>query len=140
MSWMQGFLVRACRWPWKAPRATATVQLARVKETVICVGCVEDGSILDRVLEAGSYDVSFIASSADAYAQIVRTLPDRVILCMRSDDEVSLRLLSMLTLDPRTNAIPVITCVASVTAGRDEAIDDEGTGGHVIAGHRLVMH
>src|SRR5712675_2797887 len=77
MSWMQTFLVKTRRWPWKASRATAPVQLARVKETVICIGCVEDGSILDRVLEAGSYDVSFIASSANAYAQIVRTLPSR---------------------------------------------------------------
>jgi len=136
---MQTFLVKTRRWPWKASRATTPVQLARVKETVICIGCVEDGSILDRVLEAGSYDVSFIASSANAYAQIVRTLPSRVILCMRSDDELSLRLLSMLTLDSRTSAIPVITCVASVTAP-DEVIDDEGSGGHVIAGHRLVMH
>jgi len=87
------------------------------KQTVICIGCIDDGTLLDRVLEPGEYDISFLESADGAYGSIVRARPNKVIFCMRADDERSLQVLSMLNLDPRTNRIPILTVVPSVTGG-----------------------
>jgi len=84
------------------------------KKLVVCVGCVPDGTVLDRLLEPGEYEAVFLASSEGAYSRIAGIMPSRVILCMQMDDELSLQLLSMLTIDPRTQRIPVITCVPSL--------------------------
>jgi len=109
-----------------------------MKEVVVCVG-VEDSSILDSVLGPGDYETSFVSSIDGAYAHIARTLPNRVVLCVRADDEQSLRVLSMLTLDPRTKRIPVITCVASAGGGGED-LEGEDARGRGAASHRIVMH
>src|SRR5262245_46246060 len=83
------------------------------KQSVICVGCIDDGTLLDRVLEPGEYDISFLESAEGAFSAIVRARPSKVIFCMRADDEKSLQVLSMLNLDSRTNRIPILTCVPS---------------------------
>jgi len=109
------------------------------KQTVICVGCIDDGTLLDRVLEPGEYDISFLESSDGAYGSIVRARPNKVIFCMRADDEKSLQVLSMLNLDPRTNHIPILTCVPSITGGI-ESWESTGTGGFASAHSSQVMH
>ena len=140
MSWLGSFVVRAYRWCWTAAVPTEPVRAAARRETVICVGCAEEYSVLDRVLQAGDYDVAFLSSIEGAYSEIVHARPDRVILCMRADDERSLLVLSMLNLDPRTSGIPVTTCVAGVAGGRSDGIENEGLGGLALSSPGLVIH
>lgn len=95
--------------------------------------------MLERVLEPGAYDISFLASIDGAYSRILGEMPSKVIFCMRADDESSLQVLSMLNLDPRTNRIPIITCIPSVTA-EDGGIEPAGAGGFAPARSAVVMH
>lgn len=109
------------------------------KQTVICVGCMDDGTLLDRVLGPGEYDISFLESADGAYHAIVRARPSKVIFCMRADDERSLQVLSMLNLDPRTNRIPILTCVPSITGGIETG-ESTGTNELTPAHSGQVMH
>lgn len=76
--------------------------------------------MLDRVLGPGEYDISFLETSEGAYGRIVASQPSRVIFCMHVDDAESLHVLSMLNLDPRTNRIPILTCIAAVSGVHDD--------------------
>ena len=134
------FVARAFRWCCRAPAQTPPVQEFTKKEVVICVGCQEDYVVLDKVLEPGDYDVSFVASIETAYSEIVNVMPNRVILCMRADDERSLQVLSMLNLDARTQNIPVTTCVANAVGDRDECADGDSVSGLAPTRHGVVMH
>lgn len=134
-----GSFLKALRSLWKAPDQAAQVLEAARKEVVLCVGCHEDAPIIDSVLPPGAYDITFRRTIEGAYSHIARVMPDRVILCMRADDEGSLQVLSMLSLDPRTSRIPVITCVPPVAASL-EGLDREGANGLAAATPGLVMH
>jgi hypothetical protein len=140
MSWLGSFVVSAYRWCRTALVRTKPVCAAARRESVICVGCGEEYSVLDKVLKAGDYDVAFLGSIDGAYSEIVHARPDRVILCMRADDERSLLVLSMLNLDPRTSGIPVTTCVAGVAGGRSDGLESEGLSGLPLSSPGLVIH
>jgi hypothetical protein len=87
------------------------------RQIVICVGCIDDSTLLDRVLGPASTTSRF-SNPADGSLQLHCTArPNKVIFCMRADDEKSLQVLPMLNLDPRTNRIPILTCVPSITGG-----------------------
>jgi len=109
------------------------------KQRIICIGCTDDGTLLDRLLEPGEYDISFLDSADGAFGSILRARPNKVIFCMRVDDERSLQVLSMLNLDPRTSRIPVLTCVPSITTGCGSE-DSVGAGELAPARPGMVMH
>jgi hypothetical protein len=136
MSWLRALIAAIGERLRQAPPSARPAK----RERVICLGCDERSEILEKVLGPGAYDVSFITSVDRAYAEIARAMPDKVILCMRADDEERLRVLSMLTLDPRTNAIPVMTCVAHVTGAGHSDLDGAGVSGIVSATHAVVLH
>lgn len=81
-----------------------------------------------------------MTSIESAYSEIANALPDRVVLCMRADDERSLRVLSMLSLDPRTHRIPMTTCAICVVDEHDEGADGEGVSWLAPARPGVVMH
>jgi hypothetical protein len=139
MSGIGSLLLRALRWRRNTRGRQAPAAQLAPKEVVICVGSYEDCALLDSVLGPGAYEVSFLDSVEGAYAHIANVLPSRVILCMRADDELSLQLLSMLNLDPRTSRISIITCVSSVTAGGD-GIGSAGASALAPARADVVMH
>jgi response regulator RpfG family c-di-GMP phosphodiesterase len=65
---------------------------------------------LDRLLEAGGYDIMLIDSMNDAYTQIKEVMPHLVIVCMQPEEEtLGCQVLSMLSLDRETSHIPVLT-------------------------------
>src|ERR1700682_4706289 len=86
-----------------------TMEATAAQKVVIVNGSAEILALLDTVLDAGHYDVVFVESSEHAYSQIKRVQPNLVILCVRIDDGDGLQVLSMLTLDDETRAIPVLT-------------------------------
>jgi hypothetical protein len=131
-------LLNALRGWWTMPgRPEPALETAR-SEVVICIGCYPESALLDRVLGPGKYDISFIESVDGAYPHILRVMPGRVILCMRGDDETSLQLLSMLHLDPRTNGIPVFTCIAAV--GGVDSVESASPSGLAPVRQDIVMH
>jgi CheY-like chemotaxis protein len=140
MSSIGSLVCRAFRWYREALVQTPRGQAIAREKVVAFVGCQEDHRVLDEVLEPGNYKVSFVTSIESAYSEIANALPDRVVLCMRADDERSLRVLSMLNLDPRTHHIRVTTCVASVVGDRDEGADLEGVNGLAPTRPGIVMH
>jgi PleD family two-component response regulator len=79
------------------------------QKVVIVNGSAAVLELVETVLEAGHYDVVFVESSAHAYSQIKRVLPNLVILCVHVDDHEALQVLSMLKLDDETRGIPVLT-------------------------------
>jgi len=93
--------------------------------TIAVVSRQPDLDALDRVLDAGHYDVVFVGSIDHAYSQIRRTLPHCVIVCVDIDDDASFQILSMLKLDDATSHIPVVTYVSvrSVTAQGDSSLE-----------------
>jgi CheY-like chemotaxis protein len=89
---------------------TTNATTARTTQKVVIVnGSHEVLGLLETVLEAGHYDVVMVESSAHAYTQIKRAQPNLVILCLGADDVEGYQVLSMLTLDPATRDIPVLT-------------------------------
>jgi CheY-like chemotaxis protein len=92
---------------------------------VAVVGHPAHRPLLEDVLGAGNYNVLFVDSPMGAYSEIARSMPDRIIVCVETDDLQGFQLLSMLKLDPRTRSIPVITYVGypadeGASAFRDE--------------------
>src|SRR5258705_13954144 len=79
------------------------------QKVVIVNGSHEMLGLLETVLEAGHYDVVMVESSSHAYTQIKRVQPNLVILCLSAADVEGYQVLSMLTLDPATRDIPVLT-------------------------------
>jgi hypothetical protein len=65
---------------------------------------------LDRLVDAGGYDVMLIDSMNDAYTQIKEVMPHLVIVCLQRDEElIGCQVLSMLSMDRDTSRIPVLT-------------------------------
>jgi CheY-like chemotaxis protein len=63
---------------------------------------------LESLFEGGRYEVVFPGLQANAYAEIRRLRPQRVVLCTTLEDYQALQLLTMLRLDPATRGIPVV--------------------------------
>jgi CheY-like chemotaxis protein len=82
--------------------------------------------MLEAVLDAGRYDMTFAEASGHAYSSIRQVQPDLVILCMDLDEPAGFQLLSMLKLDPDTRRIPVVTYAGDgIFAADDEDEEDE---------------
>ena len=89
---------------------TGTPSPARSTQKVVVVnGSDEMLELLESVLDAGHYDVVFVAESAHAYSEIRRNRPNLVILCVALDDPLGFQVLSMLKLDAETADIPILT-------------------------------
>lgn len=86
-----------------------TTTATATQKVVIVNGSHEMLGLLETVLEAGHYDVVMVESSSHAYTQIRRVQPNLVILCLSILDVEGYQVLSMLTLDPVTRDIPVLT-------------------------------
>jgi PleD family two-component response regulator len=87
-----------------------TPRKARSTQKVVVVnGSDEMLELLESVLDAGHYDIVFVADSEHAYSQIRRNRPNLVILCVALDDPLGFQVLSMLKLDAETADIPVLT-------------------------------
>lgn len=95
-----------------------------VQKVVVVNGNPRTLSFAETTLESGHYDVVFVESIAHAYSQIRRVQPNLVIMCLRLDDPDGFRLLSMLKLDPDTQAIPVLT-YTSEQLQADQTDDEE---------------
>jgi len=90
--------------------ATGQPRTAHATQKVVVVnGSSEMLELLESVLDAGHYDIVFVADSEHAYSQIKRNRPNLVILCTAIDDAVGFQVLSMLKLDEETAHIPVLT-------------------------------
>jgi CheY-like chemotaxis protein len=109
-------------------------------QQVVFVGDLEDFTIIDELLEPGTFEVQFASSVETAYSEIARVVPDRVVLAMRADDEACLQLLAMLSLDQRTRRVPITTCVTRLTAEREETTPLEGERCFPSTRRGLVMH
>ncbi|MCC7415897.1 MAG: response regulator [Acidobacteria bacterium] len=93
------------------------------QKVVVVNGNPDALELLERVFDAGHYDVVFIESNAHAYSQVKRVQPDLVVMCIAIDDLDGFRVLSMLNLDDETRDIPVLT-YAMQSPDREE---EEGT-------------
>ena len=82
---------------------------AATQKVVVVNGNTEVLGMLETVLDAGRYDMVFVESADRAYSQVKKVLPNLVILCTRLDQLDGFQLLTMLKLDPETQAIPVLT-------------------------------
>lgn len=88
---------------------TSRIAGTRVQKVVVVDGSSDILERLEAVLDAGCYDMAFVESDNDAYAQIRSVCPNLVILCARIDEVDGLQLLTMLKLDPKTRSVPVLT-------------------------------
>jgi DNA-binding response OmpR family regulator len=79
-------------------------------KVVIVNGRMELLELFETVLHGNRFDVVLLESNAHAYSQIKRMRPNLVVLCLEMDDTAGFRVLSMLSLDDETKAIPVLTC------------------------------
>ena len=79
------------------------------RKIVIINGGSDMLDVIERVLDAGSYDVVFVESHAHAYSQVKCVQPNLVILRVSIDDVDAFQVLSMLKLDEETREIPVLT-------------------------------
>ena len=85
-------------------------QPGRATQKVVVVnGSNEILELLESVLDAGHYNVVFVAETEHAYSQIKQARPNLIILCVAIDDPVGFHVLSMLKLDEETAEIPVLT-------------------------------
>jgi len=64
---------------------------------------------LDHLLEGNKYEVVFSTLDTEAYADIKRLRPQRVVLCTTLEHPDALQLLRMLRLDPATRGTAVLT-------------------------------
>jgi PleD family two-component response regulator len=88
----------------------ATPRTGKASQKVVVVnGSNEMLELLESVLDAGHYDIVFVAETEHAYSQIKRNRPNLVILCVGIDDPLGFQVLSMLKLDEETSGIPVLT-------------------------------
>jgi PleD family two-component response regulator len=105
-----------------SPRAGRTTQ-----KVAVVNGSQQILDLLESVLEAGHYDLVFVAETKHAYSQIKRNRPNLVILCIGLDDPVGFQILSMLKLDPDTALIPVLTYTNEFEGeDTDREPDDDG--------------
>ncbi len=101
---------------------------ARATQKVVVVnGSNEMLELLESVLDAGHYDVVFVAETVHGYSEIKRNRPNLVILCVGIDDPLGFQVLSMLKLDEDTAGIPVLTYTNEFDGEEtDREPDDDG--------------
>jgi len=113
--------------PFRSPAAAPLAQ-----KVVIVNGNAEILNLLETVLDAGHYDVVFVAPSAHAYSQIKRVQPNLVILCIRIDNPDGFQVLSMLKLDAATRDIPVLTYTTEYEGDEpDDEVLEEPAGNEI---------
>ncbi len=87
-----------------------TNRRASFAKTVVVVNAdPTDVDLLDSSLEQGRYEMVFAGARDHAYSTIRRLQPDLVILYTGLEDADGFQLLTMLKMDPATQAIPVLT-------------------------------
>jgi hypothetical protein len=92
-----------------ADRGRRTV--CRSNRSLVAVGQDSDlADLLDSLLDAtNDYDVVVIESLASGYSRIKQLAPDAIIVFVDMEDHAVCQLLSMLTADPDTVDIPIVT-------------------------------
>jgi PleD family two-component response regulator len=106
-----------------------TPRTAKAAQKVVVVnGNNEMLDLLESVLDAGHYDIVFVADTEHAYSQIKRNRPNLVILCVGMDDPVGFHVLSMLKLDEDTSAIPVLTYTNEFDGEETDREPDDDSG------------
>jgi DNA-binding NarL/FixJ family response regulator len=96
-----------------------------LRTAVLVSGHAPHAQSIDALLVATSdYDVIFVESIAQSYSRIKRVVPDLVIISSEIDDIATCQLLSMLRVDRRSSAIPVLTC--ATFRERGDVDDDLG--------------
>jgi PleD family two-component response regulator len=113
------------------------------QRVVIVNGSADTLELLESVLDAGHYDISFVQSGDHAYSQIRQMQPNLVILCIRIEDVAGFQVLSMLKLDEETQRIPVLTYTTEYE-GQDvqlaESPEEDDTARPSTAGRILRVH
>jgi CheY-like chemotaxis protein len=121
------------------PTTAARPGVRAAQKIVLVNGSPELLALLEPALEAGRYDISFVASREGAYAHVKRVQPNVVILCVRFEDPEAYQVLSMLKLDPETREIPVVTFVAELGGRRADGETDEASGGERFSPESAVV-
>jgi PleD family two-component response regulator len=111
-------------------RLSVSTQLRTGRSTqkvVVVSGTRAAFDLLESVLDAGHYDVVFVADVDHAYSQIKQNRPDLVVMCIGLDNPIGFQVLSMLKLDADTRRIPVLTCASEfgVDNAREEPDEEE---------------
>jgi len=81
------------------------------RQSVVAVsGETQPARFLGELLvDTNEYDVVVVESVERGYDRVKQEKPDAVIVYLAMDDAAMCQLLSMLTLDPETSAIPIVT-------------------------------
>lgn len=95
------------------------------QKVVVVNGSNEMLALLESVLDAGHYDIVFVADTEHAYSQIKRVRPNLVILCVAIDDPLGFHVLSMLKLDLDTAQIPVLTYTSELDGEETDREPDD---------------
>jgi DNA-binding response OmpR family regulator len=96
-----------------------------LRSAVVVSGHPPRAELLDLVLvDTHDYDVVFVDSFANGYSRIKRVAPDLIIVFLEIDDPAGCQLLTMLKMDRRTSAIPIVTCAVGGADG--DCQDDTG--------------
>jgi len=82
-------------------------------------------SAVEMLLDGPRWAVEFVAMNDEPYATVLAMRPDLVVVNLGLEEPRGFSLLSMLRLDPRTAAIPVLSYVPDVNEETDE--EDAGT-------------
>jgi PleD family two-component response regulator len=98
------------------------------QKVVVVNGSNEMLELLESVLDAGHYDIVFVAETEHAYSQIKRNRPNLVILCVGIDDPLGFQVLSMLKLDEETSGIPVLTYTNELEGEETDREPDDDSG------------
>lgn len=98
------------------------------QKVVVVNGSNEMLELLESVLDAGHYDIVFVAETEHAYSQIKRNRPNLVILCVGIDDPLGFQVLSMLKLDEETSGIPVLTYTNEYDGEETDREPDDDSG------------
>ncbi len=98
------------------------------QKVVVVNGNNEMLELLESVLDAGHYDIVFVAETEHAYSQIKRNRPNLVILCVGIDDPLGFQVLSMLKLDEDTSNIPVLTYTNEFDGEETDREPDDDSG------------
>lgn len=117
------------------------VTAPRSQTVVVVNGNPEIMELLETLLESRRYDLVFAEAGQHAYAQIRRTKPDLVVLCIGLDDLDGFQLLSMLKLDPDTRDIQVVTYTLDpADEPEDESADEDEEEVFVALRPRMRLH
>jgi len=71
----------------------------------------------ELLIDTNEYNVVVVESVERSYARVKQEQPDVVIIYVAIDDPAVCRLLSMLTLDPETSTIPIVTWTERLDGG-----------------------